>query len=151
MSATVSVARVAQRFMPPVAAGTASRPKGVAEAAETLLKISSLRAMFVGAAMLAAERGWAQELADIRQVLVSIGVDLVRFDIAVALVALRKGNPLDCLTILEKEVFGKDGDHELGRAVQVLAWRALGRPGWQAQANALLSTSADGMVRRLVG
>jgi hypothetical protein len=147
MAATLSAASYAPRFLPPAGAMKKSPSTAAQKSAE---QTAAFRAMFVGAAMLAARRGWQQEVADIRQIVVPLGVDGVRFDIALAMIALERSEPKACLSILEDKVFVKQEHNELARAVQVVAWRQLNAPGWQAQANFLLATSADALVRRLV-
>jgi hypothetical protein len=147
MTAALSAAPYAPRFLPP--AGAVRKPPPTADQ-KSAAQTASFRAMFVGAAMLAARRGWQQEVADIRQIVVPLGVDGVRFDIALAMIALERSDPKACLAILEDKVFVKQESDELARAVQVVAWRQLGAPGWQSQANFLLATSSDALVRSLV-
>lgn len=110
----------------------------------------SLRDLLLNACLLAASRGMDDEVGCIRTVLLGLGMDGSRLSVAIAIVQLRSGNADGSLVTLERDVLSHEPGHELALAVQAGAWRSQGRREWRAQAQALLATSADPMVRSFV-
>jgi hypothetical protein len=109
----------------------------------------SLRDALVQSALLGAARGMAEAVAHIRPVLIGLGVDAERLSVALAVVALRRGDAQGCLRIVEAELLDRDPGHELALALQACAWRLLGRAEGRSQAGALLVTSVDPLVRSI--
>lgn len=115
-----------------------------------LVRNAPLRALMIQTALLAQLHGMAEEADTIRRLIVRLGVDPVLFDVARAIVLLHRGEPEACIRVVERDVLLADPGHELGRAVLLCAWRRQGRKDWQAHANALLASSADPRVHRMV-
>lgn len=109
----------------------------------------SLRDLLFNAALLAAARGMDAEALAIAPAVVALGIDQNRLDIAIAMVKLEHGDSEGSLTVLERGVLRRDPGSEMALAVQAAAWRVKGLPQWRTQANALLSTSANPLVRRI--
>jgi hypothetical protein len=109
-----------------------------------------LRDVLLNACLMAAARGMEEESVAIQTVLVGLGVDALGLHVALAIIELRAGDVPGCLRRLEHHVLAHDAGHELALAVQADAWRRQGRPEWRMQAQALLATSADPMVRSVV-
>lgn len=109
-----------------------------------------LRDLLLNSCLLAASRGLDDAVAAIRPVLVGLGMDAARLAVAIAMVQLRRGDAPRCLETLERDVLSREPGHELALAMQASAWRSQGRERWQAQAQALLATSADPLVRSIV-
>jgi Tfp pilus assembly protein PilF len=110
---------------------------------------AGLRRLLLGVALLAASRRENAAVAAIKPALVAMGIEAGRFDVTVATVLLRSGDAAACLAWLEREVLNRDPNHELALAVQACAWKAQGRSEWRQQANALLATSANPLVREI--
>jgi hypothetical protein len=106
-----------------------------------------LRGLLVHCVVLAAARALDGEIEPMRRALAHLGVDRARLNIAIAMVKLQRGDSVGCLAWLEQQVLAEDPHHELALAVQASAWRLQGRPQCRMQASALLSTSADPLVR----
>ena len=125
----------AQRFDPVSAAMVSNAP---------------LRALMIQAALLAQAHGMADDAETIRALVVGLGVDRLLFDVTRAVVLLQRGEVEACIRIIERDVLLEEPGHELGRAVLLRAWRQQGRADWRVHANALLASSADQRVHRLV-
>jgi Bacterial type III secretion protein (HrpB1_HrpK) len=111
-----------------------------------------LRKLLLHALLLAVAHGMEDDAsAHILPVLVGLGTDRQRLDIAIAMIKLRRGDAEGCLFVLERGVLEREPGNDLALALQARAWRTLGRPQWRAQADALLSTSANSLVRSIVG
>jgi hypothetical protein len=118
----------------------ARQPKSLAE---------PLRDLLLHSALLAVACGMDDEAVAIKEVLVGLGVDPQRLDMAIAIVKLRRGDVQGCLALLEGKVLAREPEHELALAVQASAWQSQGLPQGRIQANALLATSANPLVRSI--
>lgn len=110
---------------------------------------ASLRDLLLHSALLGAENGMAEVVERIRPALLGLGVPSERLSVALAIVALRRGDGQACLRIVEAELLDRGAGHELALAIQAVAWRLLGRAEGRSQAAALLVTSVDPLVRSI--
>lgn len=112
--------------------------------------VGPLRDLLLNSCLLAASRGFDDAVAAMRPVLAGLGMDAARLAIAIAMVQLRSGRPAACLATLEQDVLSREPGHELALAVQATAWQREGNTQGRRQAQALLATSADPLVRRVL-
>jgi hypothetical protein len=115
-----------------------------------LLAQAPLRTLLIQCALLAEQHGLGTDADTIRGLVLRLGVDQALFDVARAIVMLHRGDAAEAARMLEREVLLAEPTHELARAVQVCAWRALGRSDWALHANTLLACTRDARVRRLL-
>lgn len=110
---------------------------------------ASLRGLLLETALLAVFRGMDADALAIKQLLIGLGIDRKGLGLSMALLKLQRGDQAGCLLLLEQEVLAHERGHELALAVQAHVWHLQGLPEGRAQANALMATSADPMVRSM--
>jgi hypothetical protein len=113
-------------------------------------QVLSVRQLLVSIALLGQRFGFDDEVQEIRGLLLGLGIDGGKFDIARAMTLLEIGHARKCMNLLESEVLATAPSHELANAVCVLALKAIDDCSWRARANSLLSMAVDPLARSLV-
>jgi hypothetical protein len=149
------------------ASGSKAKPKGLAAlqaatlpargigvrldpVSAAVLAQAPLRALLIQSALLAEAHAMGDDAHAIRMLVFKLGVNQALFNIARAILLLHRGHAEMAAQVVEREVLLAEPTHELGRAVLICAWRVLGRGDWSAHANALLASTRDARVHRLL-
>jgi hypothetical protein len=136
--------------LPLAALPSRTQGSGLDAVSSALVQSAPLRVLLIQSALLAELHGLQGEVEKIRRVVLALGVNQVLFDVARAIVALHRADAAASATIVERDVLLADPGHELGRAVLICAWRQMGRTDWAVHANALLATTTNDKVQRML-